>query len=186
MSTVKNHYNPLSIEQQVRHRIEKKASGVTPREIANLHSTPKPGKANSIMNRQNDNQTDLSTQFMSLLFSDKKTEAFSHEKSPNTNIDESFNPFDRKQGTKNIFFPLKEQEESKQSNIAEEKAPFSLVIESANLGELKLNGQWLDGRLKVIIHLPKSLDLNQKKVLTAILERKLSHELNVQTEIEID
>lgn len=175
MTNVKTDYNPLSIEQQLRNRLEKRASGVSLPESRplqmNANST---SAARRPFNSAKPAESELENHFMNLLFTGGND-------SP---IPEHVN-LDTKIGTKQFFSPLKLQEESK-SEMPTEKDPFCLLIETSSMGSLQLNGTWKNGTLQVQLQLPKQLDAQQKKVLIAILEKKLTQELGVQTEIEID
>ena len=174
MNNVKNDYNPLSIEHQLRNRLEKRASGVSPPESRPLQTGISHG-SNSRMSFSDpeSKDTELENHFMSLLFDSSHSSTVQGEKL-NTKI-----------GTRHFFSPLKLQEESK-NEVPTDKEPFCLVIETSSLGSLKLNGNWNNGVLQVQLQLPKQLDTSEKRVLMTILGRKLTEELGVQTEIEID
>lgn len=175
MSNVKTDYTPLSIEHLTRNRLEKRASGVSPSERSllptNAHKLP---AMQTPFSKTIESEAELENHFMNLLFADGNK----------SNLLECKN-FDTKIGTKQFFSPHKLQEESK-TETKTEKEPFSLVIETSSLGSLTLNGVWKHGALQVQLQLPAKLDAQQKKILLAILEKKLTQELGVQTEIEID
>lgn len=182
MTNIKNEYNPLSIEHQVKRRIEQKSSGVSlPDEPSHLrklngHSTPD----SPLLRSSEDN--DLSIHFMNLLFSDTtsaidKPTTHGHQKMV---ADDS-----KKTGTNTFFYPLKKQEESN-SLPTNQKQDFSLVIENADAGLVTLNGSWTEGIMKVHLHISMPLDTQQKQILIAILKKKLSHEIGTHMEIEID
>lgn len=175
MSNVKTDYNPLSIEQQLRNRLEKRASGVSlPEDRLLQMNTLAAPSARTPLSDVNQTKPELENHFMNLLFTD----------SNNLCSPEREN-LDKKIGTKQFFSPLKLQEESKTEAVTE-KEPFTLIVETSSLGSLKLNGMWRNGTLQVQLQLPTKLDIQQKKVLVAILEKKLTQELGVQTEIQID
>lgn len=182
MNKVSKEHNPLSIDQQVKNKLEKRASGVAVPEPRLNQSSSNRFTTTATPNLSDNTNADLPTQFVNLLFSADSNWESNHN--PNNK-----NEFSREQlnktGTNPVFFPHKEQEETICSS-AEEKGPFSLVIENTQLGALTLNGTWSKGKLKVQLQTLKPLDSQQKTVLTAILQKKLSHELGVQTEIEID
>lgn len=182
MTTVKNQYNPLSIEQQVKNRLEKRSSGVSPPDI--VPSRTHTAGVNKPLPHQKleDTNSDLPTEFMNLLFSSEQNDLPALTEKNNLPVSGEHS---KNAGTNPVFFPLNKQEESV-CKSDKEKEPFSLTIESADLGPLKLNGKWNGDKLQVHLHLPNKMDIQQQRILTAILERKLSHELGVKTEIVID
>lgn len=174
MNNVKNDYNPLSIDHQLKNRLEKRASGVSLPESRPLQMGASLGShSRTPLNEPESKDTDLESHFVNLMFNSGNSPAIQAEKL-NTKI-----------GTKHSFSPLKLQEESK-NEMSTEKEPFCLLIETSSMGPLKLNGSWSNGVLRVHLQLPKQLDTSEKRVLMAILGKTLTQELGVQTEIEID
>lgn len=180
MNSIKNEYNPLSIEHQVRRRIEQRSSGVS---LPDQHQVKVPGKPGYTAPSSPEPQDgDLSVHFLNLLFPDAAPPKSAQTTDGSKHV---FNSDPKKTGTNTFFCPLKKQEESN-SALTHEKKDFSFVIENAEAGSVTLNGSWTQGIMKVQLQISQPLEVQQKQVLIAILKKKLSHELGVQMEIEID
>jgi len=182
MTTVKNQYNPLSIDQQVKSRLEKRSSGVSTPDVMPGRTHPAASNKPPLNPKLENADSDLPTEFMNLLFSSEQNDLQTEAGKNNLPISDEHL---KNTGTNTLFFPPNKQEESV-LKPEKEREPFSLSIESSELGSLKLNGKWNGDKLQVRLHLPTKMDLQQQRILSAILERKLSHELGVKTEIEID
>ncbi|HEX4844508.1 MAG TPA: hypothetical protein VFV57_12615 [Limnobacter sp.] len=180
MSNIKGNHDPLSIDQLVKQRVAKRAHGVSVELVPTLHtSDAKPSKpANST--HSDIDKDELANQFLGLLFP-ATTQSQSSQEATGQSTPENLQML----GTNQFFSPLKKQEDSVDQR-KNEKTPFSFCIENSSLGAIQLNGQWRGGALQVQLQMPTAMTLQQKKALAAILSRRLSYELGVTTEIEID
>lgn len=180
MNSIKNEYNPLSIEHQVRRRIEQRSSGVS---LPDQHQIKVPSRLGCPAPSSPESQDgDLSVHFLNLLFPDAASPVSAQTTDGSNHV---FTSDPKKTGTNTFFCPLKKQEESN-SPLTHEKKDFSFVIENAEAGSVTLNGSWTQGVMKVQLQISQPLEVQQKQVLIAILKKKLSHELGVHMEIEID
>lgn len=182
MTSVKNEFNPISIEQRVKKNLEQKHSGVSLPDAPTALVTVK-AKDRSLQENIHHSDSDLPTEFLNLLFAgdlpNSSNQPSTHQQT------KTFDDSSRKPGTNSFFSPLNKQEDSFYSAPSKEKN-FCMTIESSDFGSLKLNGKWDEKKLVVHLDVSKSLDLQQKKMLASILEKRLSHELGVTTEIVID
>lgn len=170
-------YNPISIEQRVRNKLENKASGVTLPDIA---PTASPSNTFIHEKRPMNNSKELKDEFMNLLCaSQAETE---HEAKPSA---EELKKCTETDGTNKLFLTLNEQESTK-SKSGNTKESFSFVIQNSDLGELKLKGNWMNGHLKVLITPEKKLEVRERKLLCAMLTTRLSNELGVPLEVSFD
>ena len=177
--SIKESQNPLSITNRVRDRIDKRASGSQPETYVHTPSTF--SGSSTTFNQKPFHQDHLSNEFLSLLMNTDSPESHStREEKDSAELDSKMNF-----GTNFDFLSLKQQEQSsaKSEQIRE---PFSLVIESSNLGPLKINGSWKKEMLHVTLTISGSISSTEKKVLCAMLSKGLSSKLGVPLEISID
>lgn len=170
-------YNPISIEQRVRNKIENKASRVTLPDIApTAHSSKTSIHGERAMNQSKQ----LKDEFMSLLAGNDagskcEVKPGSQELKKCTETD----------GTNKLFLTLNKQESTKGKSDQTQES-FSFVIQNSDLGELKLKGSWMNGHLKVFIQPEKKLEVRERKLLCAMLTTRLSNELGVPLEVSFD
>lgn len=170
MKTYPQTYNPLSMSEVVKRRIEKKAEGAEYR--AQLNMSPRTVNAGKLQ-ASDSHQKDLEDEFFQMLVKQNALDSDLVDKQSKNSLI---------QGTKPRFFSLKEGEEKKEKIKANE---FSFSIPNSNLGTLMLQGQYEDGVMTVVLNLQKPLELREKVTLEKFLKFRLSEVLQVHVEIKI-
>jgi hypothetical protein len=166
-------YDPLSITNRVKDRIEKKANGVAVPDAKPISSQH--------ISAQHDHHTSarqLKEDFLDFLLDDPKTAQNASAEDNRSSSEKNL----QIKGTKELFSPLNKGEVKEKSS---EKSPFSFAINNSALGELTINGDYSSGGLVLSIDLPKPMDVKDQYVLAKILKTKLSKELGVPLEVKI-
>lgn len=169
-------FDPLSITHRVRTRLENKANGVS---VPDVSPTPRhPNLPVSSTHTMNNNEH-LKNQFMNLLLG----EPLSADQAPSSS--ESAKEFEHISGTKQFFSPLNKQEYTK-TDSPTQSTPFQFCVQNSALGELEVQGEWLNGRMQVSIKLAQALEPKERRLLGHILKMRLSRELGIDLEVYLD
>lgn len=174
-------YDPVSINERVRDRIEKKANGsgspVPPSATARAQASQSHFSSSK-------NADSLKDEFMDLLFTSTPSNTSGNTAQAPTKKSGISDENLKTKGTKELFSPLNKGE-VKERKADESKGPFSFSINNSALGELNIQGSYQNGNLMLNVEMPPKLSINEQKVLAKILEAKLSKELGVKLEVKI-
>lgn len=165
-------HDPSSVSTHVRERIEKKASGcAAPRDVPVARHT-------------NNHPQTMKDEFLDLLFSGSSPNATVGTGNGTENKTCLAHEKLKTKGTKELFFPLN-RGEAKERNVDGSKNPFAFSINNSTLGELNIQGTYLNGNLQLHVEMPPKMGIQEQQVLAKILEAKLSKELGVKLEVKI-
>lgn len=171
-------YNPLSISNRVREKLEARHSGCEVRTVMPL----KPGATRNPVAGSGSMQ-DMKDHFLDLVLTAAQGKEPSREQlSANAQKKSDLIDFD---GTNKNSKLLNKQEQSKDQNEIQQ-GEFSFDLSNAAVGPLKVVGNFDRGVLQVGLQFTSTMDIKQLRVLSQILKVKLTNELGVPVEVKID
>ncbi len=173
-------FNPLSISERVRERVEARAKGTIP-----LAEGPSSGNTKACTSSTRGDPGDhLADEFTNLIFGQYEEKLNSRSQQFHRTPADDYSQRERvENGTNQNFLPPNKCEERKQKDNV---SSIDFVISNSEAGAVEVHARMLGSVLKVKLKFQTGMSDQSQRVLQKILASRLTNELGVKVEIQID